>query len=127
MIFLRFAELRRILRENRDLKARIAGLEAELREERAKTERIMLALADRVLTAAGCYGLPKEVTQPKERRETKPATPEPSPQLASYLEAVRQEGVRLGKSQGEIDIMINRLKRGESVIPALEEEFTLPN
>lgn len=127
MILSRFAELRRILRENRDLKARIAGLEAELREERAKTERVMFAMADRVLTAAGCYGLPKEVTQPKERREAKPATPEPAPELASYLAAVREEGIKLGKSQTEIEIMINRLKRGESVIPPMEEEFILPN
>lgn len=126
-LFATYAEIRRILREKKDDKARIAALEAELREERAKTERIMLAMADRVLTAAGCYGLPTEVTQPKVA-PAKPPTSEPSPVMESYLNAVREEGIRLGKSPGEIDIMINRLKRGESVIPQFDqEEFTLPN
>lgn len=126
-LFATYAEIRRILREKKDDKARIAALEAELREERASKYQVLLALTDRVLTAAGCYALPKEVTQPKERRETKPATPEPSPVMEAYLEAVRQEGLKLGKSQVEIDIMVNRLRRGEKVVPELEEEFTLPN
>ncbi|HEU0184888.1 MAG TPA: hypothetical protein VFS27_06200 [Blastocatellia bacterium] len=126
MLF-RLLNLRRMLRENKDLKARLFELEAELREERAKTERIMLALTDRVLTAAGCFGLPKGVTQPKRREETKPQAPEPSPVAEAYLEAVRLEGLRLGKTPTEIDLMLSRLRRGESVTPQVEEDFVLPD
>lgn len=120
---------RRILRENRDLKERIRALEAELHEERSEKYQLVLAMTDRTLTAAGCFALPKDVTQSKEKRNAKPApTPEPSPILESYLESVRAEGVRLGKSQGEIDLMLGRLRRGESVIPEFEqEEFNLPS
>jgi hypothetical protein len=125
MIIFRFAELRRILRENKELKARIAELEAELREERAKTERIMLAMADRVLTAAGCFGLPKEVTQPK-AAPSKPPTPVPLVSEA-YLEAVRQDGISRGIPHSEIETMIARLRRGENVFSGFDEEFTLPS
>lgn len=126
MIFAGRAELRRILRENKGLKARQTELEAELREERETARRMILELTNRVLTAAGCYALPKEVTEPR-KAEPKKTDLEPSPVMEAYLEAVRQEGIKLGKSHGEIEIMINRLRRGESVIPELDEEFVLPN
>jgi len=97
-----------------------------LRAEREKTERIMLAMADRVLTAAGCFGLPKEVTQPK-AAPVKLAAPE-SLVSEAYLNAVREDGIARGKSSAEIDLMIERLKRGESVMPEFDrEDFILPN
>ena len=79
------AELRRVLAQNKALKAQVSALEAELREERLRGRRREDELVDRVLTAAGRHALTPDpaVTPPK-----KPAPP--NRYAATRLLAVHQ-------------------------------------
>lgn len=88
------AELRRLLLQLREQKERIASLEAELRTERARSQRREDELVDRVLTASGRHALtpePKPIA-PKEPPTAKPLTALEEARLFALREAAKEAG-----------------------------------
>lgn len=122
------AEIRRLLRQIDKFEERIAALEDDLREERETSRRMVLELTNRVLTAAGCYALPKDLSdKPHPKVETRSQSTQLNAVEVATREAYREEAKRLGKSQREADEMFEKQRRGELVYPDAEEEFVIPN
>jgi hypothetical protein len=104
------AELRRVLAQNKALKAQVSALEAELREERLRGRRREDELVDRVLTAAGRHALTPDpaVTPPK-----KPAPPKPLTAMEeARLAALRQAALDAGRPTQEADALFYAQRNG---------------
>lgn len=100
----------------RELK-RLLRAETQLHEERSSHDRMIVALIDRILTAAGRYGL-----APDEKGQTKTISlpPPPAPLINNYLDeatlaSFMEDAAAEGKSPQEAIALFKRYKSGASL------------
>lgn len=121
-----FATYRRLLKDQRGLRARIVQLEQSLEAERARSRRREDELVDRVLTASGRTALSPEPLKLTARPE-----PHESPLNAveeARLRAFRASAVAAGRSASDGDRVFYAQRRGEpSPFPQPDEPFLVPN
>lgn len=110
-------EMARMRRALAKAEARTAELEAKLEAERDVNRRRETELLDRVLTAAGRYGLSPEAHQTASSR---PAQPSPrtlsaldEARLAAYIQAAKQAG----KTEHDARRLFEMELRGEVFTP----------
>src|SRR5262245_6017491 len=117
------AELRRVLRRLKAAEDRIRDLENDLKEERERNRARENELLNRVLTAAGCYALPKEQAD-KPNKMAAPGSNQPTELTEmekAIREAYRKAAAEAGHSWQEADAMFERRKRGE--LPVTDQPF----
>jgi len=124
-MWLRRAEVRRLLDELRRAKARLTELEAALEAERERSRRREDELVDRVLTASGRHGL---TPAPK---ASAPAEPKARPPLTALdearLEAYRQAAVASGRPPQDGDRVFEAQRNGQPLPIGLSDEpYILP-
>lgn len=115
-----WATLRRARKDVATLEQRVVLLEQKLEEERARNVERENYLISQVLTAAGRYGLPKSVDPPKPQPIVKPVAPELTGLQKATIAAVKADGEARGKSQREIQEVVDAIARGEKM-PVLED------
>ena len=122
-MWIRRAEARRILKRLKAAEHRIRDLENDLKEERERNRAHEKELVNAVLTAAGRYAIPKDLSD----KPTKMATPaSTNNQLTAMQEAIRdayrQDCALNGRTEQEADAMFEKRLRGE--LPIEDEPFT---
>ncbi len=126
MIFIRYAEIRRLLAEKRRLIAKIAELESELRDERNRNRRREDDLVNQVLLAAGRYGVEPSKPKPKAEPVVKPR-PRLNAVQDATLKAYRKAAVEAGRSVQEADAVFWAELEGKPIpITQPDEPYILP-
>ena len=122
-MWIRRAELRRILALRRNLETKIVELEAELRSERERHQRREDELLDKVLTAAGRYAMKPEA-KPKVQTEGSPRlTLLEQNRLAELRKAAMEEGL----PASEADKYFWAQRNGEPyVAPQADDPYVVP-
>lgn len=115
MIWLRYGEIRRLVR-------RIGELEAELKAERERARRREDELLDRVLTAAGRHALTPEPKPRPTVEVEKPITAIEEARLA----ALREAAIRAGRPATDGDKVWKAQRNGQPMIIDLPDEPYLP-
>ncbi len=113
-MWLRRAEVRRLLDQIRELKEQIVSLKAEACAERERNRRREDELLDRVLTAAGRYALTPE-SKPDKSRE--PVRPVVTALDEARLLAYRQAAVEAGRTEQEANALWKAQISGEPFEP----------
>lgn len=121
-MWVRRSEVRRVLVRLKSAEMRIRDLENDLKEERERNRARENELLNRVLTAAGCYALPKERNITPTKMEALRLTPnEMTAMEESMRDAYRKAAQEAGCSWQEADAMFERRRRGE--LPVVDEPF----
>lgn len=115
--------MRRLLRQIADLKARVAALESELREERDRARAREDALLDRVLTAAGRQGI-AQVTKSTEKPKVEPVITSID---EARLAALREAAIAAGRPASDGDAVWRAQLAGRPTPIGLPDEpYVLP-
>lgn len=115
------AEVRRLVAQTHELKARVAELEGDLRFERERNRKREDDLVNQVIVAAGRRAI--ERAEPKNPEPKQPPQPKPLNALdEARLLALRDAAVQAGRSPQEADKLFEAQRNGQHYPLGLPDE-----